>query len=273
MPEDNITMVEKTEFQDFLRNTGSILIIGSGSLDCYPRPGCRDPLCQIARKGGKDKRLCATSIFYKDCLIDIGTGVWERLQQRGLVPKGIAVSHTHFDHIADLLYLPKISREFPISASSLDYSLFNKIGIKANYFQPNTSFSIGKLRFDSLVAVHTFTRPVSIFKFDNIVYAPDLGEIDGSLLEWAKGTKIWLADGFSFEDDFVLQGEKLHLSIEKQLLRLKNLKGLDMVLFLGIGHHSFYPHEDLEIYVKKFAIDNKLPFSVEIGFDWQIITP
>jgi len=258
-----------SDFQEWLG--GKIWIVASGSLDCFPQSGCPCELCRIAKQGGKDRRLCASSIFYKDCLFDLGPGVWKRIQNRGVVPKAIILSHAHFDHISDLMEWPKISRSFPVYTSSLHYSLFRKLGIKANYFQPDESFTVAGLKIDTKIAVHTFTRPVSLLKFDDIIYAPDLGDLDEGELKFAKGTKLWFGDGFSLEQDFVLQNEKLHMSMEHLILKLKNLKGLQSVIFVGIGHHSKFPHEDLELYLKQFCMRENIPFIVELGFDNQIL--
>jgi len=89
-----------SDFQQWLGH--KIYVVGSGSLDCYPIPGCHCELCEMARKGGKDRRICATSIFYKDCLFDLGPGVWKRIKNKGIRPKAIVLSHVHFDHIGDL---------------------------------------------------------------------------------------------------------------------------------------------------------------------------
>lgn len=261
---------QRNDFQNWLGDR--VWIVGSGSLDCYPRSGCNCDLCRIAKLGGKDKRICATSIFYKQCLFDLGPGVWNRIQNKGVIPKAIVLSHVHFDHIADLMKWPKISREFPVYTSILHKSLFDKLGIAAKFFDPDAVIKpLPGLEIKTKLAIHTFTRSVSLLKFDNIIYAPDLGSLSLEEARWAKGTKMWFGDGFSLEEDFIIQNEKLHQSMEKLLLELKGLKSLESVLFLGIGHHSFYPHEDLELYLKKFAMNNKLPFLVELGFDQQII--
>jgi len=261
-----------SDFQKWLK--GKIWLVATGSLDCFPQSGCPCELCKIAEQGGKDRRLCASSIFYKDCLFDLGPGVWKRIQNRGVVPKAIILSHAHFDHISDLMEWPKISRFFPVYTSVLHRSLFQKLGIRANYFEPNQPFymkAIPGFKIETKIAVHTFTRPVSLLKFDDIIYAPDLGDLGEGELKFAKGTKLWFGDGFSLEEDFVLQNEKLHMSMEHLILKLKNLKGLQSVIFVGIGHHSKYPHEDLELYLKQFDMRENTPFLVELGFDNQIL--
>lgn len=272
LPKMNMQGQFNSDFKEWLQN--KIWVVGSGSLDCYPQSGCPCELCKKAEEGGKDRRICATSIFYKDCLFDLGPGVWKRIQSRGVVPKAIILSHVHFDHIADLMEWPKISRFFPVYTSVLHKSLFQKLGIRANYFEPDQTFyikSIPGLKIETKVAVHTFTRPVSLLKFDDIVYAPDLGGLQDDDLKFAQGTKLWFGDGFSLEDDFILQNEKLHMSMEHLIVKLKNLKGLQSLIFLGIGHHSKYPHEDLELYLKQFDMKENTPFIVELGFDNQIL--
>ena len=269
-----MNMQSQSDFQDYLNKSNKIFVVGSGSLDCYPKPDCHCELCKIARKGGKDKRICATSIFYKGCLFDLGPGIWKRIKSRGVVPKAIVLSHTHFDHISDLMEWPKISRFFPVYTSVLHRSLFQKLGIRATYFEPDKAFyikAIPGLKIETKIAVHTFTRPVSLLKFDNIIYAPDLGDLGDDELKFAQGTKLWFGDGFSLEEDFEIQGEKLHQSMQKLLLQLKKLKGLESVIFLGIGHHSKYPHEDLELYLNKFCMDKDISFFTELGFDNQIL--
>ena len=260
----------QSDFQKWLGE--KIWIVGSGSLDCFPIPGCHCQLCEVARKGGKDKRLCASSIFYKDCLFDLGSGIWERVKNKGVNPKAIILSHVHFDHIGDLIKWPRISREVPVYTSSINYSLFKKLGIKASYFQPNESFKpLPDLEIKTRPVIHTFTRPASLLKFNGILYAPDLGGLTDEDLKWCEGVKFWIGDGFSFEEDFEVQGEKLHQSMQKLLIQLKKLESEESVLFLGLGHHSKYPHEDLELYLKKFSMDENLPYLVEVGWDNQII--
>ena len=259
-----------SSFSERLRD--KIWIVSSGSLDSFPRPGCNCRLCQMARKGGKDRRLGATSIFYKDCLFDIGPGVWNRLRKHRVTPKAIILSHVHLDHLGDLILFPWISKRIPVWTSSLHKDLFQELKIKGNYFEPNSSFKpIPDLLIQTKIAIHTFTRPLSLLRFDDVIYAPDLGEITPLDLLFAKGVKFWMGDGFSFDEDFVLAGEKLHQSMKKLLVQLKKLKSLESVLFLGIGHHNRWPHEDLELIVKQFALAAQLPFTVEIGFDQQLI--
>jgi len=110
-----------------------------------------------------------------------------------------------------------------------------------------------------------------LLKFDNIIYAPDLGGLTDEDLKWSEGVKFWIGDGFSFDEDFEIQGEKLHQSMQKLLLQLKKVKSVESVLFLGVGHHSRWPHEDLELILKKFSMDENLHYLVQLGFDNQII--
>lgn len=260
------------DFRKYLGNR--IWIVGSGSLDSYPRPGCHCFLCEIARKGGKDKRIAASSIFYHDVLFDLGPGVWKRVRNKEVKPKAVVLSHLHYDHIADLMKNTKISREVPIWASELHHPLLFKLDIKAHYFAPNSSFEPVKgFKIQTKIAVHTFTRPVSLLKFDKMIYAPDLGQLTTSDLAFAQGTKLWFGDGFSFDEGFEIQGERLHQSAKALLLKLKNIKSLEEVVLLGIGHHSRWPHEDYELLLKQFAMKENIPFLVELGWDNQILNP
>lgn len=263
-----------SEFQNYLETKNKIWIVGSGSLDAFPRPGCNCFLCQIARKGGKDRRLPASSIFYKGVLFDVGKGVWERLCNKEVRPQAIVLSHAHFDHIADLMEYPRISKTIPVYASVHYYPLFKKLGIRTKFFKPGSSIKpVKNLTIETKIGVHTFTRPVCILKFDKMIYAPDLGDVRPEDMAFAKGTKLWFGDGFCFDEDFVLQGERLHQAAKDLLLELRELKSLESVVLLGIGHHSKWPHEDYELLLKKFAFDHKLPFMVELGFDNQVIRP
>lgn len=247
-------------------------ILASGSLDGYPRKGCDCILCRLARKGGKDRRLNASSVLYKKILFDVGPGVWDRVSGQRERPRAIVLSHTHYDHIADLIYFPKLSRRIPVYTSSLHKDLFEHLDIKARYFEPNATFRVPGLKIETRLVVHTFTRPCSLLKFDNIIYAPDLGSIHPSDLKWAEGTKLWLGDGFNFEEDFTFQGQKLHMSMKKLIRALKKLKSLKTLIFIGLGHHQSAPHEDLELYVRKYMFQQNTQFAVEISFDNQIIS-
>ncbi len=251
-----------------------ILVVGSGSLDSFPKPECNCKVCESARKGGKDKRIPASSILYKNCLFDCGTEVWERLVKFKIKPKAIVISHLHTDHIDSLLRYPLISRTIPVYASKFYQVVFNELKIKVfKYFKPNESFEpIKGLKVDSKVAVHTFVRPCSIFKFDNIAYAPDLGDLRESDIEFLQGTKIYFGDGFDLEHNFQIEGEMLHLATYILLKKLKRVKSLKEVYLLGISHRTGWPHEDLEVILRNFCFKNALEFSVEPAFDCQLIS-
>jgi len=260
-----------SEFQAYLDKFDKIYVVATGSLDSFPKPGCFCRLCEIARRGGKDRRLPATSIYYRHVLFDLGPGVWDRVKNRGLKPEAIVLSHLHYDHLADLMRYKKIAQQIPVYASSLFETLLTRLRIKAKFFAPDSSIKLKNLRIDTRVAVHTFTRPVSLLKFNKIMYAPDLGELRSGDINFAEGAVLWFGDGFSFEEDFVLQGEKLHMSMQKLMLKLRQVKSLRKLMFVGIGHHSKYPHEDLELLIKDFELEHGLHFSAEPAFDNQII--
>ncbi len=260
-----------SDFDAFLRKKDLIFVVGSGSLDSFPKPGCHCRLCEIARKGGKDQRLPASSIYYRRILFDIGPGVWDRIENRDVKPQAIVLSHLHYDHLADLLRYKKLSYRLPVYASSLFETLLTKLKIRANYYDPDSSFEVGGVKIDTRVAIHTFTRPVSLLKFDKILYAPDIGELRTGDLRFAQRVRLWFGDGFSLDEDFVIRGEKLHMSMKDQMMRLKQIESLKKLIFLGIGHHSKFPHEDLEILIKDFELENNFHFSAELGFDGQLI--
>jgi len=260
------------ELLNFLNSNNLIWIVGSGSLDAFPVPGCNCRLCEMARKGGKDKRLPATSIFYKNCLFDIGPGIWERLKKRKIKPKAIILSHVHLDHISSLIDFPKISKIIPVWASVFYQDLFQDLNIKANYFEPGLVFKpIPELSIKTRLGIHTWVEPLSLLKFDKIVYAPDLGGLSDLDLDWAEGVKLWIGDGWNLDKPFIFQNEKLHMSVRQLIDRLRSLKSLEHLLLTGIGHHSNYPHEDYELLLYKLASDLKLPFKVELAYDNLII--
>lgn len=261
------------DFKSFQKCLGNnIWIVGSGGLDRIPAPGCHCILCEAGRKGGKDRRIPASSIFYKGVLFDAGPSVWKRILNKGVIPKAIVLSHVHFDHIADLLIYPLISKRIPIYTSVLHETLFTRLKIRARYFRPGKSFNpVPDLKIRTRIGTHSFVRPVSLLRFDNIIYAPDLGTLTTLDKLFAKGVKIWFGDGFCFDKNFTYQDQKLHFSVQNLLLGLKNLKSLEKVILLSIGHHSRYPHEDYELIIQQFCLNKKIPFHVKLGWDNQLI--
>lgn len=245
-----------------IQKLAPLIVIGSGSLDAFPKESCRDSLCVSARKGGKDLRL-PTAIFYRGVLFDIGVGIWDKVKK--YQPKAIVLSHCHFDHLGDLLWFKELTKNTPVYAYEKNKTLLESLGIKARYFK--NEFQIDNLKIQAREIIHSWVTPTVIFKFDRVVYAPDVGDLSKEDLKWARDARIWLGDGFSLDQDYVIRGQKLHLSLEKQIQRLKALKLLKVFIALNIGHHSRYPHEQYELLLTGLSIQKNVPFLTEIGFD------
>lgn len=208
-----------------------------------------DPLCESAKKGGKDRRTrtsLALIVPRATILFDAGPDIKYQLKKYQLKkPKAVFITHEHADASYGLRYLKNIK-------------VFSE---KAGNLKVGRSIKIFDAEILPFRVVHSKIAPYTGYqlkiKNKNIVYATDLASLRG-VKAYFQNTDILFADGSIFKRD--LAG---HLSIVQQLKFYCRWK-LKRVIFIHFGH-AILPHKELNTLVK-----NLYP-NAEIGCDGLIL--
>lgn len=244
-----------------------LLFIGTGSLDVYPKPGCNDLLCKAARRGGKDRRIQA-GLIYNRILIDCGEGVPERIKDWNLEDEfdAVVISHPHRDHIWGLQTFDFKDKEIfvPFDSRYLYHKLFPEFKFKYYYCLKENEI-VG----ESMLATRIFHSPSVFnhaFRFDNFVYAQDIGKLDSNFGSFVEGAKMVIGDAFNFDKDFVIQENYFHVSMKKQI-DFYERKKVESLIFDGVGHHTQIPHEYLELKLWDYVNDKGYNIKVHLAFD------
>lgn len=193
-----------------------------------------DPLCNLAKKGGKDRRTrssLAIQTGTKLILFDCGPDIKYQLKKHKLVwPDAVFITHEHLDANYGLRYLPKSTQIFSEKLGNIKHG------------RPIELFGIKILPFR---VVHSKIAPFSGYRVKvsgfSFVYVTDTASIRG-VKKYVLGCDILFADGSILKRN--LEG---HLSIENQLKHYKKWR-IKKVIFTHIGHATL-PHEDLVKYV------------------------
>ncbi len=197
-----------------------------------------DPLCNSAKRGGKDRRMrCAIALVIdgRVILFDAGPDIKYQLKKYRLKPDAVFVSHEHPDANYGLKYL-KGTRIFSEKLGNV------KSGV------PISVFSVEILPFrvrHSKTAPYTGYRiklSTTNYKLQTIIYMTDMASLVG-VKKYIKDCDILFADGSIMDRN--LFG---HMAIPNQLAVYKKWR-LKRVIFTHIGHRTPL-HEDLVKYVK-----------------------
>jgi len=251
-----------------IKKNSRLIFLGTGSLDVFPKPGCNDILCQAARRGGKDRRA-QPGLIYNRILIDCGEGIPERIKEWHLENEfdAVLISHPHRDHCWGLqkfswkkpIYVPLDSRE-------IFDNLFPELKSRfRNYY----CLGENEINGEKFKAIRIFHSPAIFnhaFRFNKFVYAQDIGKLDKRFGEFVKNAKLVIGDGFSFDQDFVIQEAYYHVSMIRQINFFVKYQ-VRSIIFDGIGHHSKVPHEYLELKLWDYVEDNNLKISVHLAYD------
>lgn len=142
-------------------------------------------------------------------MLDYGCGINAKIDEYINPEKldAIILSHTHFDHASDLLVLSyriksKIKVYMPKSKDGdLATAIINTYAYDIEYYDENTTFSIGELNFSFCKGVHPYTSystKISDGKV-NFVYTGDTVYTE-QLVEFCKNAKCVLADAMQKEE-------------------------------------------------------------------------
>jgi len=193
-----------------------------------------DPLCNAAKKGGKNKRARACLAIWhngKLILFDAGPDIKHQLERERLPqPNAICITHAHPDANYGLKYLDGV----PMYGETAHT-------IKAG--KPFTIFGVKILPFR---VRHAHNTPTVGFLVNlpnkTILYATDMASLNG-LKKYFQQADIIFCDGSILKRSF-----GGHLAIISQLKTYKKW-GLKRVFFTHIGHATL-PHKELRQFVK-----------------------
>lgn len=215
-----------------------------------------DPVCQSAKKGGKNRRTraCLALILEgKVILFDAGPDIRCQLKRYGLRPDVVFVTHAHPDADYGLRYLKNIN---PVrDGSEVHQASYYGVKVyseKLGNIRPNSSIEIFGVRIFAFRATHSRIAPFLGYKvflpaknspvFKNFVYLTDMASLSG-IAKLVKDCDILFADGSILKRN--LSG---HLAILEQLKFYKRWQ-LKRVIFTHIGHRTL-PHEELSKFLK-----------------------
>lgn len=191
-----------------------------------------DPICNLAKRGGRDRRTRACAAIVTDrgaILLDAGPDIKYQLAKYHLNPAVVFLTHEHPDANYGLKYLP-------------DVEVFSeKTGLA-----PGKKIETCGARITAFRVAHSHLVPSLGFKIEldhqTIVYLGDTASLRG-IKRWLNGADIIFADGSILKRN--LPG---HMPIVKQLRWFKEWK-IKRVIFTHIGHETL-PHEELDKFVK-----------------------
>lgn len=192
-----------------------------------------DPICQSAKRGGKDRRTRASmALIYKNktILFNAGPDVLYQLGKFKLKPDAVFINHDHLDASCGV--------KFFNGASIFGEALGNvRPGRKIKIF----GAEILPFRVKHAKDVPTVGYLI-VVSGKKVVYISDLSSVAG-IKKYVVGCDILFADGSILNRNLTT-----HISIVDQLKFYKKLS-LKKVIFTHIGHATL-PHRDLVKYVK-----------------------
>lgn len=231
-----------------------IIILGSSASNPFPRTQTNrfqdyfdiqnyarkfklhdDPICESAKKGGKDRRTracLALLVNKKVILIDAGPDIKYQLKKHNLKPDVVFITHNHLDASYGLRYLSKSVEVFSEKIGNIKHGKVIDL------------FGINILPFRVIHSkIAPFTGYKIFIKNKKIVYISDLASL--------KGVKDYLKDSdILFSDGSILKKKlTMHLPIINQL-KIYKIWRLKRVIFTHIGHATL-KHDDLVKFVKE----------------------
>lgn len=226
-----------------------------------------DKLCNLAKKGGKDRRTRACLAITADnklVIIDAGPDIKYQLKKYKLKwPDAVFITHEHPDADYGLKYLPQSTQIFGEKLGGVKHEkLINLWGLEVLPFKvahskiaPYTGYKV-KFQTANHKAQKGLSPRVLSGKF-SICYATDMASVLG-IQKYVQDCDILFADGSILKRN--LGG---HLSMVNQLKYYKKW-GLKKIIFTHIGHATL-PHEELVRYLRDIYP------RVDVAYDGLII--
>lgn len=213
-----------------------------------------DPLCNSAKKGGRDRRTrssLALVIGGKVILFDAGPDIRYQLKKYHLKPTTVFISHSHPDADYGLRYL----KSTPIFSEKLGNIV------------PNRPIKLLEVEVLPFRVIHSKIAPYLGYrvqletrncKLKTFAYITDMASLK-NIGRYLKSCDILFADGSILKRN--LGG---HLSITNQLKTYKKWR-LKKVIFTHIGHNTL-PHKDLVKYVRgRYK-------NADVAYDGMVVT-
>jgi len=207
-----------------------VKFLGTSSGEAIPRAGCDCVQCTSSDK--KDKRRRPVLLINKTILIDAGPDITKQLRQNQIMPLNtVVITHDHHDHVGGLNDLLKINKSLHV------------IRPKAGQH-----FKLDGIDFYAFKVKHSVSVETVGLEIGSLIYIPDFAEIDWTV-KYLKESKIAALDGSVLGRDF-----GGHLSINKIIAEVKNMRNLRKIYFTHCGH-TRRPHKDMVKLVKALGDD------------------
>jgi len=198
-----------------------ITLLGTGSSQGVPRPGCKCEFCTQIKPGSKSYRKRAGILIKADgktILVDTSPDLRDHLLSQNIDPNDIEVilfTHMHYDHWAGLAEFFLIDKQIPVYASkeNLDFIkipfdfLFTKKKLLEKEIEMNKSFQIDNIKITPIELNH-HRIPVMGFRIEYnnkvIVIATDTTtELKEETKQAMKNVDLLIFDSWAeSEEDF-----------------------------------------------------------------------
>lgn len=247
-----------------------IIVLGSGPAEAIPRPSCKCPTCQDARKPKSKSKRTRSSILLlwhkKNILIDCGPDFKEQIKREKIKKvDAILLTHAHADAAGGLKKLQITNYKLQVFAEKqtlkyLDVPLPARQSIKP--FKPFKLFNF--LTIIPFRVRHAFQEkkfPTLGFKIGPLVYASDVSQIPYRSEKYFKRAKILFLDGAMWFDKKI----KWHLNAAEATGFAKKFRVKKLYL-TQIGH-SYPPHKIAQREINKYCKKQKITFPVILAYD------
>ncbi len=253
-----------------------IVFLGTGPSRAIPRKGHRDALCRDARSGGKSRRLRSSALITSGkttILIDSGPDILKQLKQHK--PKqidAVLLTHGHEDAIDGLKDLDKWLRQqqIPVYTDRLTAQLLtHRFGkFKHLFFSKLKDYSPFKIKQVEVIpfpVLHTQDKRFKTYgyKFGSFCYASDFHELPKRTKTLLKGLNTTILDGAMY------LGVKMptHMSADATVRLASELKARQLILTQS--GHTYPPHNQAELAIRRYAKANQLAFpkKIRLAFD------
>ncbi len=234
-------------------NMTKLIVLGSSAIFPFPRTQTnlfenyldiahyqkdfslhKDPLCNAAKKGGKDRRTRSCLAIQHNgrlILFDAGPDIKYQLKRARLPkPDAICITHNHPDANYGTKYLGSVPIWSEVAHTIKAGRSFNLFGLKIIPFRVRHARNTPTVGF----LVHLPNK--------KIIYATDMASLNG-LKKYFQQADLIFCDGSILKRSF-----GGHLAIVSQLKTYKQW-GLKRVFFTHIGHATL-PHKELRNFIK-----------------------
>jgi len=240
-----------------------IQFLGTSGEKTFPRTDCQDEQCKT------DKRLNASAVYRNagtNILLDMGhEDLAQRIQEK---LNAVCLTHAHHDHVDGLAKLPKdvpllMHRKTWGNLMEYQPDLAKELSEReVHLYNCYNVIKVGDAKVRWLPVTHSNKFHTYALRLDrNILYSPDLGEIED---QWLKGISVWIIDGESLKRDVVKEKgeeEARHQSIMHSLKQAKQAE-IPQVIVTHIGH----------IGIKSDDLPSTLTaLAKEVGYEGHII--